>query len=737
MKIILCYPPSQNYAGYGQDTRWLPLGIASIGAYLKSKNKDLDVVLLDLFKYSEEEALKEIRKYINNEDINIIGFTLMTEQRFSVFNLCKKLKMDEFLCKTTGGEDTIVKTVVGGPHAFIMSQQIADNYDFIDHIIKGEGEIAFYNLVENYINNIEVEKIIQAENCKDLNELPHAIDGFKLFKTKLEIDEAPIIFGRGCTDYCTFCSTTKFWKGYRSRQAQNVFDEMLKWNRYYNCTYFKFHDDAATADIYNLKELCKLIINNNSVREEDEKFKFEMTARADQFDDELIKLLKQAGCSQIAVGIESGNEKLRKSMNKNLDIDLAKENMKKLMQEGIKVGMLLIVGYPGETDDTINDTVNLIREVKPTLTFKQPLMVFPGTKVYEDLKKTKWIDDSYWLKDQPQPYYYREFTPQKVIEWIDKINRSSRNLKVLLAVPARQKEEIFKLHIDSLNRLVIPDYVELDRLFLLHNSENLQKFLSKCDIVNILNTNEKYDKDNTTHRWKHNNLQMITNIKNSIMQYALQFGYDYIFWVDSDLVLHKNTLQSLIESGKNIISEAFWTKWEPNQPSLPNAWDFDHYGFYKELGSPADRYKEKGIHKCGGTGACILVDTRVYKSGSNYSNIYNVSFWGEDRNFSIRSAVNGYELFVDSKFPCYHIYRDENIETASNLCIECNSINCNCKSNSSKNDDICNILSNRINANNKQYNKNKKPKNISDMSYYDEIAKVANNELDDIINNIK
>lgn len=653
MRIILCYPPNRNYTGYGQDTRWLPLGIASIGAYLKQQNADLEVVCLDLFKFSIDSAFEEIKKHIKVGYENIIGFTCLTEQRISVFKLCEKLKEYEFVHAFTK-----LTTVIGGAHATIMASQIKDNYNYVDHIIKSEGERAFFDIVQKISNDEDVDRIVEFEPVADLEVLPHSIDGFKLFKTKLEVNEAPIVFSRGCTDFCTFCSTTKFWKGYRSRSAESVFAEMQKFYNLYNCTYFKFQDDACTADIESLKQLCKLIIES----EYNKLWSFEMTARADQFDKELINLLSIAGLKKIAIGIESGNEAMRKSMNKRLDIDKAKENIKLLKQEKIEVGLLLIVGYLNESNETIKDTVDFIRETNPHLTYKQPLMIFPGTIVYKKLKNEGWIDDDYWLKDLPQPYYIKEQNWGTINRWISTINKASRKLRVLIVVPARQTEKKFKLHIEGLNNLIIPEYVHIDRLFILHNSKNLEKYLNNKDFKQIIETKEEYNTDEKTHHWKADNLSMITNIKNSVISNKqILNSYDYIFWVDSDLILHENTLKQLIDSNKDIVSEIFWTEWIKDSLKLePNAWDFDHYGFIK---GTIEKYKEKGLYQCGGTGACILVSTNVYKAGVNYSQIPNISFWGEDRAFSIRAYVAGFSIYVDTHYPAFHLYRDEDIKS--------------------------------------------------------------------------
>lgn len=233
--------------------------------------------------------------------------------------------------------------------------------------------------------------------------------------------------------------------------------------------------------------------------------------------------------------------------------------------------------------------------------------------------------------------------------------------KVLIVVPARQREDKFKLHVKSLNRLIIPDDVELKRLFVIHNSRELMKYVNKNDFKWILDTDEEFKQDNIhRNKWKEYNIQTMANMKNTIIEQDIINKYDYLFWIDSDLIVQPETLEYLIKADKDIVSEIFWTDWQNSEIEEPNAWELDEYSFYSDT---LNKYRKKGLYKCGGTGACILIKTDVYKKGVNYSPIYNLSFWGEDRAFSIRAACAGYELFVDTNCPCIHLYSDKVLQS--------------------------------------------------------------------------
>lgn len=307
VNLILVYPPQRHYNGYGQDKRWIPLGLASLAAYVNQQNKDIEITCIDLFRFDLKTSIKEIISKIKDDCVNVVGFEVFTEQRINAFSLCEALK-SYYISTMNKNENYKILTVVGGPHSSIMANQIAENYQYVDFICKGEGEKSLDKIIKAVKNDYykKLDKIIESDHI-DLKCSAHAFDGLKFFEDLTDLnDEAAIIMSRGCTDYCSFCSTTKVWKGYRSRTAYDVYSEMLKYSQNLGIDKFKFHDDACTGDIKEWKKLCMIILKYKH------NWTFEITARIDHFDDELIELLKKAGCHTIAVGLESGNEELRK-----------------------------------------------------------------------------------------------------------------------------------------------------------------------------------------------------------------------------------------------------------------------------------------------------------------------------------------------------------------------------------------------------------------------------------------
>ncbi|SHJ76616.1 glycosyltransferase [Paramaledivibacter caminithermalis] len=258
-----------------------------------------------------------------------------------------------------------------------------------------------------------------------------------------------------------------------------------------------------------------------------------------------------------------------------------------------------------------------------------------------------------------------------------------RKPKVLIGSPIRQASNILKHFLESLDSIykndIIADYFFIDDNDEILSQNLLKDFNEKSKekvIIQKGNKKGKYVCNENTHHWKESLIWKVADYKNIIIDYCKKNNYDYLFLIDSDIVLHPKTLEHLISTKKDIISEIFWTKWHPESQPLPQIWLYDQYSLIKKgreeklteeeaakrFNSFIQQLKEPGIYEVGGLGACTLISKNALDNGVNYSEIYNVSFWGEDRHFSIRAASLGFKLFVDTTYPAYHIYRQSDIE---------------------------------------------------------------------------
>ncbi|NCB52279.1 MAG: glycosyltransferase [Clostridia bacterium] len=232
--------------------------------------------------------------------------------------------------------------------------------------------------------------------------------------------------------------------------------------------------------------------------------------------------------------------------------------------------------------------------------------------------------------------------------------------KILIAAPVRQSEKVFREYLESLDRLRIPKDAVVDRAFFLHGCPELRPLLRREDAVFYNSADSDYQAADETHRWSGSALSQVAEMKNALLQLCQSAGYDYIFFVDSDLILHPTTLEVLLGREKDICAEIFWTRWQDGAGELmPNCWDYDFYSFV----DGAARYRKSGCVETGGTGACILISRRVIDAGVNYDPIKNLPMtqW-EDRAFCIRAICAGFDIFIDTTRPARHLYREAEYE---------------------------------------------------------------------------
>lgn len=256
-------------------------------------------------------------------------------------------------------------------------------------------------------------------------------------------------------------------------------------------------------------------------------------------------------------------------------------------------------------------------------------------------------------------------------------------LRVLIGSPIKQKPEIlneFLISLKDLNKEEIDyQYIFIDDNIIEESSNILNKFKEEEKNVSILKNKECSDLyicDEYTHRWSGELIKRVAEFKNFIIKKAIDEEFDYLFLVDSDLILHPNTLKRLISLKKEVVSTIFWTRWYPHLKEEPQVWLKDNYTLYnssnvesisndeaeKRKNEFIEMLRKPGTYKVGGLGACTVISKEALKKGVNFSEVYNISFSGEDRHFCIRAAVLGIQLYVDTYYPAYHIYRDEDIK---------------------------------------------------------------------------
>jgi hypothetical protein len=237
--------------------------------------------------------------------------------------------------------------------------------------------------------------------------------------------------------------------------------------------------------------------------------------------------------------------------------------------------------------------------------------------------------------------------------------------KVLHFSPVRKPSEIVKLHLAGLEKLKSFNF-EVEFSFFDDNIDNessilLNDFVSKHSnsYLHKLNLDDFQDYQGV-ERWVPYLYNRITKIKNDVIKKFLNSNYDYLFFTDSDLILHPNTLSNLLVQNKNFCSSIFWTQFKGSPVYTPNAWFSKPRGF--DL-NDLKRFKNKSTFPVDFTGACTLLSRKILEKNVSFEKIPNINYLGEDKHFCIRASVLGFQPYVNTDFPSFHIYTQDFLET--------------------------------------------------------------------------
>lgn len=425
-KILLISPPF--YKILGVYNRYFPFGIVQLATVLREKGYDAKVYDADYYADPETidysqlpsrypaylKSLKkddatwlEVVRNIKRWKPDIVGISVYTTFAASAFKLAGLVKSSIRGCKV----------VIGGPHATVRAEEILKICKDVDYVVRGEAEDTIVELVE-YLGekrSFEIEKINgvsfrmggkivhnrDRSLPKDLDAFPIPDRSLLLNEDKLTSEDMGLIMtSRGCPYRCTYCASTK---GIRYRSIDNVLEEILMVKEKYGTTQFTFKDDSFTVSRERVADLCNKLIDQRI------RIKWECNTRVNLVDEELLLLMKRAGCNFIKVGVESGSDEMLKTMHKMITLDQVKVAAKLFKKVGIHWTGYFMMGVVGETEEDVWKTVKFLREVKPNLGVIAVYEPFPGTAMFDEGVKKGLLKEKMSLKDFyeifPSNYY--------------------------------------------------------------------------------------------------------------------------------------------------------------------------------------------------------------------------------------------------------------------------------------------------------------------------------------------
>ncbi len=472
MKVLLINPNRYFYPGAKGPRNILPLGIMYVAGYLEEMG--INVKIIDCLLNEQTERVSDkannrtilglsdesFREIIRTELPDIVGisipFTAQSEGAIKATELIKEVNSD-------------ITVVVGGPHVSAKRRDLLKEVETIDYGIVGEGEIAFYNLVQAISEDQTCtdipgllyrtkgdEGLVVMENqpelIANLDEIPypayHLIDLDRFFNNnkkgvvgrsiKGHNHSISMVTSRGCPFNCVFCSIhIHMGRKYRPHSADYVVNHIKYVTEKYGVTHISFEDDNFNVQI----KRCFSIFNSLLDAGVEIKWNTPNGLRADILDEELLRLMKKSGCEALTIAPESGSQQtLDNIINKNMDLKKIINTAALCKKVGIKTNAFFVIGLPGETIEEMQKTVDFAiwlykkHNATPSIFSATPLI---GTKLYDIV-----VDNNYLVQEITPENFSRATQPISGESMIKTEAFTPADVKTLAQQFAKRREAV-------------------------------------------------------------------------------------------------------------------------------------------------------------------------------------------------------------------------------------------------------------------------------------------------------
>jgi radical SAM superfamily enzyme YgiQ (UPF0313 family) len=410
-KIALVNTPLLE--GVAHHPLFPPLGLAYMAAVLEQNGFEVKIMDCPVCEINHEQLKAELTSF----EPTLIGIASMTP---TIPSALKSARVAEEACPDA-------KVIMGGPHATFADKQILTEEAAVDIVVRGEGEETLLELAQHSpkleklheIKGITFRKndqIIQTPDrpfIQNLDELPRPaykyipIEKYRILGKRL----LPIMTSRGCPFQCSFCVASQmFGAKFRARSPKNVLDE-LEWLRdEYGAEGIAFQDDTLTFDRKRILDICDGIIERKI------RLPWGCGTRADVVTKEVLAKMQKAHCNEVCFGVESGCQRIRDTLKKRVSTEQCENAIKWAKEAGIFVTVSVILGYPGEIKETLQQTLDFVRKVEPDDVWLCHATPYPGTELRALVESMGWkMSEDWTLYNMMNPVFEDPLLPAEGI----------------------------------------------------------------------------------------------------------------------------------------------------------------------------------------------------------------------------------------------------------------------------------------------------------------------------------
>jgi anaerobic magnesium-protoporphyrin IX monomethyl ester cyclase len=366
MRIVLVHPAGSNWVPGRKDitataNRMAPLGLLFMAAYLERAGHT--VTVLDCLGPDAATGTEANVKRILHHAPDMVGFSTTTSGFLDAYDIASRLKA---LSPQT-------PIVFGGVHVSALGAILLNHFPNIDYLCFGEGERTLADLASGTPAK-EIPGLVwkdtdqpitnpPREPIADLDTLPfpayEKLTGFPkryhlpLF-SYIQAPGATLVTSRGCPYQCSYCDRSVFKKGFRYNSAAYVYAHMRYLRKRFGIRHLNIYDDLFTLHRNRIMTLCDLLAAKPLG------IQFNCAVRAGHADDELLEMLKKAGCLMVSLGIETGDADLMKLHKPGVYLTQVRDTIARIQAAGLRAKGLFMMGLPGETTASIQKTSDLV-----------------------------------------------------------------------------------------------------------------------------------------------------------------------------------------------------------------------------------------------------------------------------------------------------------------------------------------------------------------------------------------
>ena len=427
-RVLLCIPPL-DASVYGKGiggllkiaTSLIPQGLCHLAAV--SRNLGFPTRILDCqaLGLDMKQAIERVREF-SPDFVGLSASTLSIVQAGKFAGYLKRILPE-------------VTTVVGGYHISALPEQTLEEFPDIDIGVVGEGEETFSELLETvgkdsspfdvpglvFRNAGKIQMTDKRPVIANLDSLPlpawdllpklskyygSSAQRYKVFPA------ASLITSRGCPHQCTFCDRSVFGNRYRGHSADYVMEMIRTLRSQHGIRSVVFNDDLFIADRNRLVSICETMIREGM------RLNWSCDGHVNHLDEDILRLMKRAGCWQLAIGIESGEEKILEDLNKGIGLEKIAETLDLVKQAGLKIKGFFVFGTPSETEQSLRKTIDFAKRLPLDEIQITAFTPYPGTELYRYVVRQEGFVPEWGQMNTASPSYVpKNLTKQQLVHY--------------------------------------------------------------------------------------------------------------------------------------------------------------------------------------------------------------------------------------------------------------------------------------------------------------------------------